>query len=97
MGAPMNAAARRLQIFRSQSSSLRDAGEHSWADFFVIVKREDEVGPVHPRHRAMRVLVWRVCLANGSCSSKSDTQKAGTLFSVIEAVGDDTQRESLNL
>ena len=33
------------EIFRLQASMLRDASEHLGSDFFVVVKREYEVGP----------------------------------------------------
>ena len=36
----------RSKVFRTQSGVLGDACEHSGADFLLIVKREDEIGPI---------------------------------------------------
>ena len=35
-----------LQVVRGEAGMLCDAGQHAGADFFSVVKREDEVRPV---------------------------------------------------
>jgi hypothetical protein len=34
-----------LEVFRAQSGSAGDAGQHAWADLIPFVKGKDEVRP----------------------------------------------------
>lgn len=38
-----------LKLFRRESGVLGDAREHSGADLFAVMEREDEIGPALPR------------------------------------------------
>jgi hypothetical protein len=38
----------RSEIFRSQTSSLGDSGQHLRADFLIVVERKHDVSPIRP-------------------------------------------------
>jgi hypothetical protein len=80
------------------------------ANFFIVVER-NEIGPSFARHRALRaglpldrppdplklpVPAEHECLANCSCCLERNAQEAGTLFAVVETVGYNTKRKSLD-
>src|ERR1700730_10372700 len=101
----------RSEIFRSQTSSLGDSGQHLRADFLIVVERKDEVSPGRAAKRSVRTgLPFQLPTdlqqsgqrappsSMASCSSglKRDVQEFGRGFAMFEAFGNHAERQRLH-
>ena len=96
-----------LQILGLESGSLRDPGQHSRSDLFIVVEGKDEVRPSFTSQGPVGVrlsLDSPADLEEGGqdspslggwpdCSSglERDVQEFGRGLSVLEALGDDSE------